>query len=80
MPKEVEEDLLAAVQRLHAENEYLKNLQALVSERATPGEKAQVLQQLRPKYALSVFLEIAQLPRTTFYYHLKRIQKADKYA
>ena len=30
MPKEVEEDLLAEVQRLRAENEYLKNLQALV--------------------------------------------------
>jgi putative transposase len=29
---------------------------------------------------LSLLLEIAQLPRATFYYHLKRIQKADKYA
>lgn len=49
-------------------------------ERATPGEEAQVAQKLRPKYALSLLLEIAQLPRATFYYHLKRIQKADKYA
>lgn len=32
-PKEAEEDLLAEVQRLRAENEYLKNLQALVLER-----------------------------------------------
>ena len=31
-PKSVEEDLLAEVQRLRAENEYLKNLQALVLE------------------------------------------------
>ena len=31
-PKEIEEDLLAEVQRLRAENEYLKNLQALVLE------------------------------------------------
>ena len=30
--KEVEEDLLAEVQRLRAENDYLKNLQALVLE------------------------------------------------
>ena len=30
LPKDVEEDLLAEVQRLRAENEYLKNLQALV--------------------------------------------------
>ena len=32
LPKEVEEDLLAEVQRLRAENEYLKNLQALALE------------------------------------------------
>ena len=30
LPKDVEEDLLAEVQRLRAENDYLKNLQALV--------------------------------------------------
>ena len=32
LPKETEEDLLAEVQRLRAENNYLKNLQALVLE------------------------------------------------
>ena len=32
MPKKVEEDLLAEVQRLRAENAYLKKLQALVLE------------------------------------------------
>ena len=32
MPKKTEEDLLAEVQRLRAENAYLKNLQALVLE------------------------------------------------
>ena len=30
LPPKVEEDLLAEVQRLRAENDYLKNLQALV--------------------------------------------------
>ena len=30
LPKQVEEDLLAEVQRLRAENDYLKNLQALL--------------------------------------------------
>ena len=29
---------------------------------------------------MTLLLEIAQLPRATFYYHLKRMQKADKYA
>lgn len=32
-PKQVEEDLIAENQRLRAENDYLKNLHALVSER-----------------------------------------------
>ena len=32
LPKKVDEDLLAEVQRLRAENAYLKNLQALVLE------------------------------------------------
>ena len=32
LPKDVEEDLLAEVLRLRAENDYLKNLQALVLE------------------------------------------------
>ena len=32
LPKEVTEDLLAEVQRLRAENDYLKNLQAVVLE------------------------------------------------
>ena len=34
LPKKVEADLLAEVQGLREENEYLKNLQALVLERA----------------------------------------------
>lgn len=33
LPKQVEEDLIAENQRLRAENDYLKNLHALVSER-----------------------------------------------
>ena len=40
-PKEVEEDLLAEVQRLRAENAYLKKLQALVLERAQHQTKKQ---------------------------------------
>ena len=39
LPKEVEEDLLAEVQRLRAENEYLKNLQALVLEKERLQQK-----------------------------------------
>jgi len=40
-PKAVEEDLLAEVQRLRAENAYLKKLQALVLERERHQKKKQ---------------------------------------
>ena len=39
LPKEVEEDLLAEVQRLRAENASLKNLQALVLENERRRQK-----------------------------------------
>ena len=39
MPKEVEEDLLAEIQRLRAENAYLKKLNALVAERVRQEKK-----------------------------------------
>ena len=39
-----------------------------------------MIQTLRLKYPLLLLLEIAQLPRATFYYYLKRMQRADKYA
>ena len=59
----------------------LKKLASLgFGERATPGEKAQVVQKLRLKYSLSILLEIAQLPRATFYYHVKKMHRTDKYA
>ncbi len=39
LPKDVEEDLLAEVQRLRAENAYLKKLQALVLENERRRQK-----------------------------------------
>lgn len=74
LPKEIEEDLLAEVQRLRAENEYLKKLASLgFGRRATPAQKTQVVQKLRQKHGLDILLSIAQLPRATFYYHRKRM-------
>ena len=37
------------------------------------------IQELRREYPLTMLLEIAQLPRATFYYHLKQSAKPDKY-
>ena len=47
---------------------------------ATPAQKTLVVQKLRHKHSLEILLSIAQLPRATFYYHLKRGKKPDKYA
>ncbi len=47
--------------------------------RATPAQKTQVVQKLRQEFSLALLLTIAQLPRATFYYHLKRMRVPDKY-
>ena len=38
-----------------------------------------MIHELRREYDLAILLEIAQLPRSTFYYHSKRQRKEDKY-
>ena len=38
-----------------------------------------MIQKLRREFPLAVLLEIAQLPRATFYYHLRRQNKPDRY-
>ena len=37
-----------------------------------PAQKTLVVQKLRHKHSLEILLSIAQLPRATFYYHLKQ--------
>ena len=39
----------------------------------------QVVQILRQRHSLDILLSIARLPRATFYYHLKRMNRTDKY-
>ena len=39
-----------------------------------------VILELRQEYGLTMLLEIAQIPRATFYYHAKRMEQKDKYA
>ena len=49
-------------------------------KRATLAQKTLVVQALRQRHALKILLSIAQMPCATFYYHLKQMQKVDKYA
>ena len=44
-----------------------------------PAQKTQVVQKLRQKYLLKILFSIPQLARATFYYHLKKMNKSDKY-
>ena len=44
-----------------------------------PAQKSLVVQKLRHDFSLSLLLSIAQLPRATFYYHTKKMHRADKY-
>ena len=39
-----------------------------------------VLNELRQFYPLDELLRAAEIPRSTFYYHLKALSKPDKYA
>ena len=39
-----------------------------------------MIQELRREHDLAVLLEIAQLPKATYYYHRKRLNTTDKYA
>jgi hypothetical protein len=39
-----------------------------------------VIEKLRPKHPLAILLEVAKLARATYYYHIKRKSKPDKYA
>ena len=57
----------------------LKKIESLNSGRGTPKQKAQVFQELRLKYPLKPLLQLAGLPRSTFYYYLHQSQKTAKY-
>ena len=69
LDKQVEEDLIAENQRLRIEIDYLKKLRALILEEERKKQKAQVVQELRQNYPLKPLLQLAKLPRSTFYYY-----------
>ena len=43
-------------------------------------EKVKVIDELRQHYPFDELLEIASIPRSTFYYHLKALKLPEKYA
>lgn len=51
---------------------------SLNSGRGTPRQRAQVIWELRHEFKLSLLLEIAELPRSTYYYYIKHMKDEDK--
>ncbi|WP_249436364.1 IS3 family transposase [Escherichia coli] len=70
------EDLERQVRFLETRLMYLKKPESLSSSH----EKVKVLNELRQFYPLDELLRAAEIPRSTFYYHLKALSKPDKYA
>ena len=68
-------------ERLKAEIEFLKKSQSLAQklEDLTTKQKVEVVRELRTKFELKVLLEIANIPRTVYYYQIKSINKRNKY-
>ena len=67
------------MQRLRAENAYLKTCKPWFWKKSDASAKSAGSSKLRHEFSLDLLLIIAQLPRATFYYHLKRMRVPDKY-
>lgn len=61
------------------QNSYLSLLSLGFGRRAKSAQKTLVIRGLRQNFKLDILLEVAQLARATYYYHKKRLTKADKY-
>jgi putative transposase len=60
-------------------NELLKKDLGIDQQLLTNREKTQLVDALRPAYALTELLGAVGLPRSSFFYHLARLGAADKY-
>ncbi|MGO6437366.1 IS3 family transposase [Streptococcus pneumoniae] len=73
-------------ERLQAENEYLRAENAIPKKvKRTPIEggkrerrKTEIVQELITEFSLALLLKAIKLARSTYYYHLKQLDKPDK--
>ena len=72
-----EDKLRRQIARLEAENAYLKNAGL---EGSWTRLKVQAIVILKSPRRLEYLLEAAGIPRSTFFYHQKRLSEPDKYA
>ncbi|EJR0239178.1 TPA: IS3 family transposase [Enterobacter hormaechei] len=69
------QELEQKVRRLELRILYLKKFESLSSIR----DKVRIIDELRQHYSFEQLLQIAQIPRSTFYYHLKALRSPGKY-
>ncbi|MFE8094399.1 IS3 family transposase [Bacillus toyonensis] len=76
------EALQAENERLRMENAYFKKVECLSSkqETITKQDKAQVIYELRHEFPVKELLQLANIPRSTYYYWIKRFNRPDSNA
>ncbi|WP_052259106.1 IS3 family transposase [Sphingobacterium sp. T2] len=65
---------------LRAENDFLKKLEALAQSKQAKKKKTVIITELRRKHKLEYLLHIAELARSSYYYHTKSVCFIDKHA
>ncbi|MCP1144170.1 IS3 family transposase [Lysinibacillus endophyticus] len=73
------EALQAEINRLRMENEYFKKVERLSSSQGkiTKEDKVKVIYELRHKYSVKALVAFAQIPRSTYYDLVKKMNRAD---
>ena len=69
--KKLEE--MTELERLQAENAVLKNVSTPIE-----GRKTEIVRGLVTEFSLDMLLKIIKLARSTYYYHLKQLDKSNK--
>ncbi|MCS7465044.1 IS3 family transposase [Paenibacillus doosanensis] len=74
------EALQAEIQHLRMENAYFKKVECLSSKqgKVTKQVKAQVVFELRHEFPITALLQLAQIPRSSYYYWVATLERPDK--
>ncbi|PEL07405.1 IS3 family transposase [Bacillus sp. AFS017336] len=73
------EALRAENERLRMENAYFKKVECLSSKQGkiTKQDKVQVVYELRHEFSVRSLLQLAEIPRSTYYYWVKNLDRPD---